>query len=535
MTKKKYVALARVSSREQEREGFSLEIQEEALDRYVKQHGGTIVKLFRIAETATKPEERRTFREFLAYAKKNARELTGLLFMKVDRAARNLFDYVELERLESECGLEVIYVTQPTENTPAGRMLRRTLANMASFYTEQQSVDVRDGLERRVQTGLFPNKAPYGYRNVRLDGRSVVQIDQEDSPKIRRIHDMYAYEVHTLDSLIDALRAEGIEYTAACPEFTRSKVHAILRDRSYLGEVRFRGQWYPGTHEPIIDRLTWDRNQVLLGEKVYRTHEFTYACELIKCGHCGRPITGERKTKRTEKGPRDYVYYRCADYNADGHPRVRVREEDLDRQVLALFDRIRIKEDKVRDWFLQVLRARVRQGQQVNRDHIADLNRQLTSLRQQQDRLLNLRLLDEINESTFADKGTELRDRIARLSLEVEACDRGRSEQGAAAEKVFELSQTLTEKWVSADVAAKRQLLAIVCLNFSLDGATLSAVMRKPFDVLAEGLSVSYSRGDRRWTFPNDLSGVRLFHAAIAVARPFTAEELEALGRGQAV
>jgi hypothetical protein len=43
------------------------------------------------------------------------------------------------------------------------------------------------------------------------------------------------------------------------------------------------------------------------------------------------------------------------------------------------------------------------------------------------------------------------------------------------------------------------------------------------------------SRGDRRWTFPNDYTGVRLFHAAIAVARPFTAEELEALGRGQAV
>jgi site-specific DNA recombinase len=261
--------------------------------------------------------------------------------------------------------------------------------------------------------------------------------------------------------------------------------------------VRFRGQWYPGTHEPIIDRPTWDRVQVLLGDKVYRTHEFTYACELITCGHCGRPITGERKTKRTAKGPRDYVYYRCADYNADGHPRDRVREQDLDRQVLALFDRIRIKEDKVRDWFLQVLRARVRQGQEANRDHIADLNRQLTSLRQQQDRLLNLRLLDEINESTFAAKGTELRDRIARLSLDVEACDRGRSEQGAAADRVFELSQTLTEKWVSADVAAKRQLLEIVCLNFSLDGATLSATMRKPFDVLAEGLSVSYSRDDR--------------------------------------
>ena len=69
---------------------------------------GTIVKLFRIAETATKHDERRAFKELLAYAKKHADELTGLLFYKVDRAARNLFDYVELERLESEHGLEFI-------------------------------------------------------------------------------------------------------------------------------------------------------------------------------------------------------------------------------------------------------------------------------------------------------------------------------------------------------------------------------------------------------------------------------------------
>ena len=103
----------------------------------------------------------------IAYAKKNAFALDGLLFYKVDRASRNLFDYVELERLESEYNLPFISVSQPTENTPAGRMMRRTLANMASFYTEQQSVDVREGLARRVKEGWFVGLAPYGYRNAR--------------------------------------------------------------------------------------------------------------------------------------------------------------------------------------------------------------------------------------------------------------------------------------------------------------------------------------------------------------------------------
>jgi DNA invertase Pin-like site-specific DNA recombinase len=88
--------------------------------------------------TASKVDERKTFKELLAFAKANAHRLDGLLFYKVDRAARNLFDYVELERLESECGIRFISVSQPTENTPAGRMRRRMLASMASFYTEQQ-------------------------------------------------------------------------------------------------------------------------------------------------------------------------------------------------------------------------------------------------------------------------------------------------------------------------------------------------------------------------------------------------------------
>ncbi|MHB8899153.1 MAG: recombinase family protein [Thermoguttaceae bacterium] len=305
---KRYVALARVSSREQEREGFSLDVQEAALLRYAEQHDGSIVKLFRIAETATKSQERKAFKEMLAYARKNADELAGILVYKIDRAARNLFDYVELERLEVEHGLELISVSQPTENSPSGRMMRRTLANMAAFYTEQQSLDVKEGLAKRVESGLFVGLAPFGYRNVRKDGRSLVEVDLVDGPKVARIFHLYAYQGHTLDSLKEKLVEEGIVFSDRQPRFCRSKLHLILRDRAYIGEVSFRGQWYPGTHRPLVDRATWDRVQVLLGDKVYRSHELTYAGDLIACGHCGHPITGERKFKKTKAGETEYVY-----------------------------------------------------------------------------------------------------------------------------------------------------------------------------------------------------------------------------------
>jgi site-specific DNA recombinase len=116
---------------------------------------------------------------------------------------------------------------------------------------------------------------------------------------------------------------------------------------------------------------------------------------------------------------------------------------------------------------------------------------------QQQDRLLNLRIDDSIDQQTYARKATELRDRRASIKLQLEAVDRSHDETAELACKVFELSQTLRERWVTADYDAKRRILEVVCLNCRLDGATLCPTIRKPFDVLAEGLPVQSSRDDR--------------------------------------
>jgi DNA invertase Pin-like site-specific DNA recombinase len=494
---KRYLALARVSSREQEREGFSLDVQEEALRRHAKRQGGEIVRLYRIAETASKKDERKTFKTLIADAKKHAHELDGILFYKIDRAARNLYDYLELERIESEYGVPFISVSQPTERNPAGRMQRRMLANIANFYTEQQSVDVKEGHKKRVENGHFVTRPPIGYKNIRENGKAKAVVHPENARKVRRIFELYAYHGQTLDSLNGKLRDEGITYMASQPHWTRSHLYKILTDRSYIGDVKYQGNWYPGVHEPLIDKPTRDRVQVLLGGSVYRSHEMTYAGSLVKCGHCGSPITGEVKTKMTKQGETEYVYYRCCRYNKEGHPRVRLRESELDAQVLALFDRMRIDAEDIRDWVVQVLRAKVQHVQREARARQEVLERDLKLVTQQQERLLNLRLLDEINTDTYSRKSVELRDREAELRLAAEACSRNRHEEADIAVQAFELSQKLREKWVTADYAAKRRILEILCLNLRLDGATLVATMRKPFDVLAERLISENSRGER--------------------------------------
>ena len=90
----------------------------------------------------------------------------------------------------------------------------------------------------------------------------------------------------------------------------------------------------------------------------------------------------------------------------------------------------------------------------------------------------------------------ELRDRLASIKLQLDAVDRSHDEMADLAVKAFELSQTLRTQWLTADYAAKRRILEIILSNCTLKGATLCPTIRKPFDVIAEGLFISSSRGD---------------------------------------
>jgi site-specific DNA recombinase len=75
--------------------------------------------------------------------------------------------------------------------------------------------------------------------------------------------------------------------------------------------------------------------------------------------------------------------------------------------------------------------------------------------------------------------------------------DRSHDETAELAPNVFDPSQTLRQQWLTADYAAKRRILEIVFLNCRLDDTNLVPTIRKPFDVLAEGLISKNSRGDR--------------------------------------
>jgi hypothetical protein len=98
---------------------------------------------------------------------------------------------------------------------------------------------------------------------------------------------------------------------------------------------------------------------------------------------------------------------------------------------------------------------------------------------------------------TYSRKDGELRNLSKRLNLRLEGQQQQKTEIGDLAMKVLELSQCLKEKWVTADIAEKRVILEIVCLNLTFKDVSLTISMRKPFDAIAEGLVLKNGAEER--------------------------------------
>lgn len=223
----------------------------------------------------------------------------------------------------------------------------------------------------------------------------------------------------------------------------------------------------------------------------------TYASEFMTCGFCGNPITGEKKIKQTSTGEREYIYYRCTKYHVGDHPRVRVTERDLDMQMLALFDKMRVEDEDFRQTFVEQLKAATEDDFEKNSLEDDVIREQQKKACNRVTTLTKMRLDGEIDHETYADMFPKLKDEEARLRLHLDRKARTCFEISNIAVKAFELSQVLRQKWVRADYAVKRRILEILCLNCRLDDISLVPTMRKPFDLLAEGLLLKNSRDDR--------------------------------------
>lgn len=252
---------------------------------------------------------------------------------------------------------------------------------------------------------------------------------------------------------------------------------------SYLGFVRYKGSWHPGLHDPLVDRTTWDLVRVSFGEQRYRSHQLVYGGELIRCGFCGHPVTGEEKEKPTKAGPKTYIYYRCARYQSPGHPRTRLREAEIDAQIGAIMADFHVPSPDVEHWTIKVAVERLRYEQASSEVRSEEVKRQLSLVEAQRDELLNLRLAKTISEKKYVARQHELTERETLLRRRVEINEAQRAETEQLAKLAPEVFRLACQNWATMDRASKLRILKLLFGGFVLEDGVLVTPNGTPLEL----------------------------------------------------
>ena len=300
------VLYVRVSSKDQDAEGFSIPAQVRLLREHAVSKGFAIVREFEDVETA-KMSGRTHFNEMLAYLKRHHAACRTILVEKTDRLYRNLKDWVTLDDLDVDIHFVKENVIVSRSSGSSEKLIHGFKVLIAKNVIDNLSEETRKGMLEKARSGIYPSCASVGYRNVDgPNGKRVITPDPANTAIITELFARFSTGRYSLDGLVKELRGEGM--TLRGKRLYKSAAHQILRKRLYMGDFDWDGATYHGTHEPIVTRQCWERVQELLDARAENKtrkvkHDFAFT-GLVHCGHCGCLLVGELK-----KGK--YVYYHC--------------------------------------------------------------------------------------------------------------------------------------------------------------------------------------------------------------------------------
>jgi site-specific DNA recombinase len=199
-----------------------------------------------------------------------------IVVYKVDRLTRSLADFVKLVELFDAHGVSFVSVTQQFNTTTSmGRLTLNVLLSFAQFEREVTSERIRDKIGASKRKGLWVGGVvPLGYQA--RDRKITVLADEAKT--VRHIFRRYL-DLGSLNLLLTDLRRSGVKTklrplsngrTIGGIPFTRGSLAAFLRNRFYIGEVRYKGEVFPGEQPAILDRALFEAVQTKLDQQ--RTH-----------------------------------------------------------------------------------------------------------------------------------------------------------------------------------------------------------------------------------------------------------------------
>ena len=354
----KQVALyARASDRKQVQGELSIPGQLDAMRKYARDHDWTIYGEYADGGlTGTTTTGRNALEAMLSLAKATNRAFDAILVWKFSRFARNREDSVLEKAKLRRCGVTVISISEPVDDSASGKLLEGMIEVIDEFYSLSLAGDTLRGMKMNASKGFYNGGAtPTGYKaKTVMDGivqRTLLEPDETYAPIVKRMFRLCSEGLGAKE-IAKALNADGPKTPRKKP-WSKGTILNILRNVVYVGTMAWNRQSdstsvgsedaatqpfiKENAHEALVESDLFETVQKLLrarGARQQHPREVTSDYLLsgrVYCGKCGHKMTGS-----AAKSGR-YRYYACSEYAKRGKTICSgkmVRKDRLEDQVV---------------------------------------------------------------------------------------------------------------------------------------------------------------------------------------------------------
>jgi len=447
----------RVSTEDQAR-GESPEHHEHRARSYAQIRGWEVVTLYNLAGVSGKavlahPEARRMMEDVKAH------RITGLIFSKIARLARNTRELLEFAEFFQAQGADLISLEESIDtSTAAGRFFYTIVAGMAAWEREEIASRVAASVPIRAKLGKpLGGAAPFGYR---WHERKLVP-DPEEAPVRRLMYELYIEHGRML-TVARLLTERGCR-TRNGGKFTHTTVERLIRDPSAKGTRRANytrsraegkgwtlkpaTEWVETPIEPIVPEELWNAaNSMLAERRAKRTPAPKRPVQLfggLTFCHCGAKMYVPGNTPK----------YVCTRRGC----RTKVPVVDLERIFQDRLRRLALSPDAV-----EASLSEAGEALQAKIDLLEALRREDERLKAQADEVFQLYLAHEITSRGFGQRHQPIEDRRVELEAEIPRLqgeiDFLRIQQLSQAE-VVSAADDLSAHWFEIPLAERRAIV----------------------------------------------------------------------------
>jgi len=187
--KKKVVTYCRVSTLEQKKKGYGIDIQIRDVSLFAERRGLRVERFYLDAGESGVKEDRKALRQLLRDCK--AGKVGIIILPSLDRLSREVRIAENLFYEFKSLGIKILIADMPQYNGERKDILIRQILEAVAEENRRDIIDrLWKGRQERVRKGLFPGgNLPYGYFRENKD----VRIHIGEAVIVRRIYELAAY------------------------------------------------------------------------------------------------------------------------------------------------------------------------------------------------------------------------------------------------------------------------------------------------------------------------------------------------------